>query len=213
MISNGSFRRRKQRNITPLYIVLLLFPYIVGFTSDSTSSYVETLFGAGTGQYVYHDCSGAHSQRYSDVGISVTKKFEGPYRTGLHVGGWTAGKKGGSPYIFPDLALDWTFFSFGTTGVRIGSREKFYFEGRWLDQPPVFSGKGALRAGFGGTIKSSNSRFWLGTNLLPYNNLGLAAQLDFPYSEQTFIFVNGRFGAESGMSELGISLGIRYISF
>ncbi len=213
MRSKRSSLGRKRRDLTPLLILLTLSPYIVGFTSDSTASYVETMAGAGGGQYVYHDCSGAHSQRYTDVGISVTKKFEGPYRMGFIAGGISAGEKGSTLFLFPDLALDWKLVSIGTTGFRLGSRNDFYFEGRWLDQPPLVSGKGLLRAGFGWTFNNGANRFWIGSNVIPYYRSGIAGQLEFPYSERSYIYLNGRLGRESGMNEYGVSLGIRYISF
>lgn len=212
MRSKRSSLGRKRRDLTPLLILLSLSPYIVGFTSDSTSSYVETMIGAGTGQYVYYDCSGAHTRQFSDAGISVTKKFEGPYRLGFIAGGLKAGDNG-TPYFFPDLALDWETVSLGTTGFRIGKKRSFYFEGRWLDQPPLLSGKGMLRTGFGGTFYNDRSMYWLGANVLPYHKLGFAGQLDLPLRENTFIFLNSRFGSEAGLQEFGVSIGVRFISY
>jgi hypothetical protein len=213
MRSKGLSPKQKRRNSTPLFILIVLFPYIVGFTPDSTSSSIETIFGIGTGQFVYHDCSGAHSQKFADAGIYIGEKYEGPYRAGLIAGGFGAGDQGSSFYLFPDLALDWTTFSIGTTGIRLGALNDVYFEGRWADQPPLLSGKGALRFGFGRKLKPSGNRFWLGVNTLPYNNFGLAAQLELPYDKNSFIFFNGRYGNESGMGEYGISAGIRLVTF
>lgn len=212
MISKGSLQKQKRPNLTPLLIFLFLYPYMVGFTPDSTSSYVETLFGIGTGQYIYHDCSGAHTRRFADAGIYIGKKFEGPYRTGILLGGWTGDRKGAQAHLFPDLALDWKYFSIGTTGVRIGSWKELYVEGRWLDQPPLFTGKGAIRFGIGGRVNEHGTRLWLGTNALPYDPKGIAAQVEFPYREKVFIFLNSRYGRDSGMDEFGISIGMRIVA-
>lgn len=207
--SPGNNRRR---NTLPLAVLLLLSPYIVGFAPDSTSAYTETIVGFGGGQYVYHDCSGAHPENFGDAGITVTRKFEGPYRAGITAGGFRMGDGNPSPYVFPDLALDWERFSIGTTGLRFGSRKGGYFEVRAFDEAPFLSGKGAIRAGFGAISKRSGTRVWLGTNVFPYNNLGFAMQFEIPYSPSTAMIVNGRFGQDSGMGEFAVSLGVRFTS-
>jgi hypothetical protein len=210
MILKRSHQKLRRRNQTPLFVFLFLFPYIVGFTADSTSAYSEVLFGAGTGQYVYHDCAGAHTRTFTDAGAYVGKKFEGPYRIGLAAGTWKDGTNRTTFFAFPDLALDWKSFSLGTTGIRIGSRNSFYLEGKWLDQPPFQSGKGALRAGIGFLLKDSGTRMWFGTNVIPYNAPGAAAQFEFPLQGNKFLFFNCRLGSEN---ENGISVGMRIISF
>jgi hypothetical protein len=213
MRSKELFQGQKRHDLIPLFI--FLFPYIVGFTSDSTTSHFETLLGIGTGQYVYHDCSGVHTQQFNDVGIYIGKKFEGPYRLGLSAGAWSEGNRGTHALAFPDLALDWEQFSFGTTGIRFGSQNNIYLEGRWLDQPPFLTGNGALRAGFGFKFKEYDSRIWLGANVYPYNTPGVAAQIEFSFYENKYLFLNGRYGndVESRLPEYGISIGMRIISF
>jgi|GEM_PF-2105926 len=215
MTSKKLFRDQKRRNTTPLFVFLLLSPYIVGFSNqDSTStSYTETSFGAGGGQYVYHDCSGAHTQHFADLGIYTGRKYEGPYRLGISVGGWSAGERGTLFFLFPDLAFDWKYFSIGTTGVRLGSRSG-YLEGKWLDSPPFLSGKGAFRAGIGGDLPSPFSRYWIGTNVFLYNTPGISLQLEFPIQEEQFLYLNGRLGRDkqSGLEEYGVSIGIRVFS-
>lgn len=173
------------------------------------------MFGIGGGQYVYHDCSGAHKQRFTDAGIYVGKKFEGPYRVGISAGGWALEENGLRGIAYPDLAFDWENFSIGTTGIRVGSRNNIYFEGKWLDHPPLLSGKGLGRFGIGAKTEGTLSGFWIGGNVIPYNRLGFATQLEFPWGENSYLFLNGRFGkdAESGFSEFGISIGMRVISF
>ena len=213
MRSKRSPHEQKRRDLTPFFIVILLFPYIAGFTSDSTSSYTETLIGIGTGEYVYQDCSGTHSRHFRDVGLYYGKKFEGPYRLGLNIGGWNAADRGGFVFAYPDLALDWEKFSIGTTGIRIGRLQDMYFEIRSMDQPPFFSGKGVLRTGLGGTVDNFGTRFWIGTNVIPYNRLGLATQFEFPFQKNTFLFINGRYGGSSGMEEFGLSIGLRITNF
>lgn len=194
---------------------MLLLPYIVGFFSDSTSSYSETIFGIGGGRYVYHDCSGTHKQGFGDAGIYFGKKFDGPFRLGLGAGAWTTGQKGSYVFGYPDLALDWKNFSIGTSGIRIGSRDEFYFESKVMDQPPFFTGKGAIRIGFGGKLDELDTRLWIGSNVFPYNTAGFATQIEFPIGERQFLFFNGRFGKdrESKIEEYGFSVGTRIISF
>lgn len=214
MKSKRSFQKQKRRNTTPLFVLFLFFPYIFGFSPDSTSSYTQTLIGIGGGQYVYHDCSGAHTQNFGDVGVYSGRKFEGPYRVGLSVGGWKAGD-GILGLVYPDLAFDWKYFSFGTTGLRIGANDDLYFESKWLDQPPFLSGRGLFRSGIGGTIKETGTRFWIGGNAVPYNNFGVAAQIELPFEKNTFLFLNGRYGKDktSSFDEYGFSVGMRFISF
>lgn len=194
---------------------MFLFPYIVGFIPDSTSSYTETLVGIGGGQYVYHDCSGAHTQGFADAGLYYGKKYESPFRLGISAGGWAAGKQGSAAFIYPDLALDWQYFSLGTTGVRIGSQQKFYLEGKWLDQPPFLSGKGMMRFGIGGKLNESETRLWIGANAVPYNAIGFATQIEFPLKENQYLFLNGRYGKDkiSNFDEFGFSVGMRIVSY
>lgn len=213
MISKKSYPKPKRRNGTPLIIILFLSPYFVGFTSDSSSAYAELSFGAGGGKYVYHDCSGTHEQPFLDAGAYIGKKFEAPFRVGLSMGGWNGSRGGSSMFAFPDLALDWQNFSVGTTGLRLGNREQWYIEGRWLDQPPYWSGKGFLRAGLGGRFGSSETHFWAGVNAIPYNSLGFASQIEMPLSPSKFLFLNGRIGSDekSKLLEYGFSLGMKFI--
>lgn len=195
---------------------MLLSPYIVGFAHpDSTNSYSEIMFGLGHGQYVYHDCAGAHIQPFTDGGVYVGKKFEGPYRIGLSAGLWNLYGNGNRGLAFPDLALDWHYFSIGTTGVRLGVHDDLYLESKWLDQPPYLSGKGLARFGIGFNLKESSTRYWIGGNVIPYSNFGFAAQIEFPWDENKFLFLNGRLGKdkESGYDEYGISLGMRIVKF
>jgi len=204
------FRKRKRHNCTPLFILILLSPYFVGFT-ETDSGYTDIKFGAGGGQYVYQDCSGSHTQKFGDAGAAVVRKFEGPYRIGVSAGGWDAGKRGSYAIAYPDLALDWEYFSIGTTGIRLGSLKQMYVEAKGLDEPPYFSGKGFIRLGFGGVLEKPFSNFWIGTNGVPYNSLGLAAQIEFPFAENNFVFLTGRLGNDqkSGFSEYGVSVGLR----
>ncbi|MBI2427709.1 MAG: hypothetical protein HYV29_02760 [Ignavibacteriales bacterium] len=216
MRSRESSHEQKRRNGTPLFVFLLLSPYIVGFSSpDSSYSYTESMYGIGGGQYVYHDCSGAHKRPFADVGFYSGKKFDGPYRIGISLGGAYVGDGTALPLIYPDLALDWENFSIGTTGIRFGSQNKFYLESKWGDQPPFLSGKGFLRMGFGWKPDPYSPGFWIGTNVFPYTNTGLALQVEFPLQENRSIFINGRYGIdrESTFDEYGISFGIRILTY
>ncbi|MEW5799261.1 MAG: hypothetical protein AB1728_09665 [Bacteroidota bacterium] len=216
MRSKKSFQKQKRRNTTPFFIFILLSPYIVGFAHpDSTNSYSEVMLGIGRGQYVYHDCEGAHTQPFTDAGIYLGRKFEGPYRAGISAGFWNLDGKGIRAIAFPDLALDWYYFSLGTTGVRLGVHDDLYLESKWLDQPPYLSGKGLARFGVGGTLHEYSARFWFGGNVIPYNTLGFAAQIEFPWDENKYLFLNGRLGKdkESNYNEFGVSVGLRLVKF
>jgi hypothetical protein len=186
---------------------LILVPYIVG-SAPADSSFDEYAFGIGGGQYATYDCSGqAHPNSLVDAGVKVTHKFEAPFRVGLAASvGSLNGKTGVMPY--PDLALDFKYFSLGTTGIRIGLEDGPYGEFSCLDQVPFFSGKGCFRLGMG-LKPTENTRLWVGVNSLPYRNTGMAGQLDFPVSSNQFLFINGRYGESGGVPEYGISLGTR----
>lgn len=216
MKSNRSYRNQKRRNVFPLIVILALSPYIFGFQSpDSSLSYDEIRYGFGGGQYVTHDCSGAHKRQYLDAGIYLGEKFGEVFRGGLAADVVTTGTNGTTAFVFPDLALDWENFSVGTTGLRVGSENTYYGEIKWFDQPPLISGKGLFRAGIGGKLDKPFSRFWIGTNVVPYFSPGIASQLEIPINNGRYIFINGRFGkdADSHFNEFGISIGLKIISF
>lgn len=212
MISRRSSPKRKRRDLTPFVVLILLFPYIAGFTSDSTSSYSDVTIGLGTGQYVFEDCSGVHSRKFTDAGVTLTKKHDGPFRTGLLLGGVVMDGGDGFVFLYPDLALDWQYFSLGTTGVRIGDRNDLYAEGGWLNDAPLNSGKGVLHGGIGGRSSAAGARWWVGTNIIPYREPGLAVRYEFPYSEHSFLILNGRIGTSQGRDEYGFSVGMRFIA-
>jgi len=186
---------------------LILAPYIVG-SSPADSSFDEYSFGVGGGQYATYDCSGqAHPDPIFDVGAKVTHKFEAPFRIGIGASVISCdGNIIAVPY--PDLALDFKYFSFGTTGIRIGAEGGPYGELSVLDQVPFFSGKGCFRMGIG--MKTSEyTRLWLGVNQIPYNKSAFAGQFDFPIANNQFLFINGRYGESSGVPEYGFSVGTR----
>ncbi len=211
MTSKRSSPGQRRRDLTPLIALLFLYPYIIGFSSDSTLAYSEISIGAGTGQYVYHDCSGTHTKKFNDAGISFTKKFEGPLRIGFGIGTYPHKKTSWNWIAVPDLALDWREFSIGTTGLRLGAEDNLYIDLRVGAHPPYASGSGIIRSGVGWTVRETSAKFWLGANVIPYNNSGLAAQIDFPVGERTFLYIDGRFGQDkqSRRNEFGVAAGIR----
>ena len=186
---------------------LILTPYILG-SSPADSSFDEYSFGVGGGQYASYDCAGvAHPNSFGDAGVKFTHKFEGPFRIGLAVSGISAnGNSGGIPY--PDLALDYKYFSVGTTGVRVGSEDGTYGEISVFDQVPFFSGRGCFRMGVG-FKPTESTRLWLGVNTFPYMKNGIAGQFDFLVSNNQFLFINGRGGQSGSVSEYGFSIGTR----
>ena len=188
--------------------LLFLAPYITGYVPPD-SSFNEVSIGAGGGQYAVYSCqdSRPHAETFTDVGIRLTHKFEGPLRIGVS-GTYVKAMNGGIvPY--PEVALDFRYFSFGTTGLRLGAEDEFYGEFSLLDQVPAFSGKGFARIGLGWNVPDWNTRFWIGQNSTPYRMTSWAGQVDFPVSSNTFLFVNGRSGTSNGISEYGLSLGVR----
>ena len=187
---------------------ILLAPYLVGWT-PADSIFDEFSIGAGGGQYVFYDCSGktTHVHTFGDVGVKMIHKFEAPFRVGLNT--FIVSDVGHtSAMAYPDLAFDLKYFSLGTTGIRVGSENGTYGEISFLDQVPIFSGKGFLRIGVG-MKATENTRFWLGLNTVPYYTKGLAGQIDFPLSANQFVFINGRYGITAGVPEYGLSAGTR----
>ena len=186
---------------------LILTPYIVGWDSPD-SAFTEYSMGLGGGQYATYDCSGnVHSNSFADAGMKVTHKFEAPFRVGLSA---SLIPNGGQPafFAYPDLALDFKYFSLGTTGLRLGAEDDLYGEISFLDQIPYSSGRGFVRAGVGMRAAEGTS-VWLGVNTMPYNSPGLAGQVDFPISSAQSMFINGRYGESGGVSEYGFSVGTR----
>jgi hypothetical protein len=204
----------KRRNLTPLIVFILLYPYIVGYSSDSTDAYTELLVGAGGGQYARHDCSSAHKQGFGDAGVYVGRKLPYPIRMGLSFGGIYTGPNGGGGFVYPDLGLEWEYFALGTTGARIGSTRDLFLEWKILDRPPFFSGTGLARVGVGKYFADLDSRFWIGMNSYPYASNGAAIGWEMPISEKRFLYFNGRYGtdASSGIKEFGVSAGVRIIT-
>lgn len=205
---NFVFPEQKRRNSTPLFIIALLSPYLFGF-GDKDSAYTTIKFGAGGGQYVYYDCSGAHPQEFSDAGLYIGKKFDSPFRVGLSGSMWNARSNSSRGFVYPDLALDWKSFSIGTTGIRIGALDNYYFEISGADEVPYLSGKGFLRTGVGMNLEKPFLKLWIGANVLPYHTIGAASQIEMPLKEGKYLFLNGRIGNEAGYKEYGISVGIR----
>jgi len=94
---------------------------------------------------------------------------------------------------YPDLALDFRYFSLGTTGLRLGSEDDIYGEVSILDQVPVYSGKGLARIGVG--LKAAeDTHVWIGLNTLPYYATGVAGQSIFQCPRIVSLFINGRYG-------------------
>jgi hypothetical protein len=53
------------------------------------------------------------------------------------------------------------------------------------------------------------SQFWIGTNGIPYSNLGVATQIEFPIQENQYIFLNERYGTYENVPEFGVSISLR----
>jgi hypothetical protein len=186
---------------------LFLTPYIVGWSS-ADSSFSEYSVGLGGGQYASYDCAGnAHANSFADAGVKLTHKFEAPFRVGVSTS--VIPHDGQSGFIaYPDLALDFKYFSLGTTGLRLGAADDIYGEVSILDQVPFCSGKGFVRAGVG-MRAAEDMHLWLGVNTYPYYASGLAGQVDLPLSSNQFMFINGRYGGSGGVTEYGFSIGTR----
>src|SRR5438093_13233830 len=99
--------------------ILLLGPYLISF-APSDSSYTDTEFGGGLGQYRYADCEGATPRHYGDVGLKLTHKNDGFFRYGLLFDVPFSFERNASytfPVVYSDLAFDSPYFSLGTTGM------------------------------------------------------------------------------------------------
>ena len=133
---------------------------------------------------------------------------------GLSLGGIYTGPNGGGGFVYPDLGLEWEYFAFGTTGVRIGSTHDLFLEGKLLDRPPFFSGTGMARVGVGKYFPDLDSRLWIGMNNYPYVSNGAAIGWEMPIGETKYLYLNGRYGkdASSGIDEFGVSVGVRILS-
>ena len=187
--------------------LLILLPYIVGFT-PADSTYSESEFGVGGGQYTYSDCSGAHKRNFIDGGVRATHKFAAPFRIGVTAGVFPSGDRTGILF-YPDLAVDNGSLSLGTTGVRIGSLSSTFFEIKGLDEVPFSTGRGAFRIGMGLTFKETGSHIWLGANTVPYQNWGPAIGFECKLVDGEFLFLNGRYSEHNSVPEYGLSIGLR----
>ena len=213
MASSRFLRGRKRRELTPLFILLFLSPYLIGWSPDPDSvySFHDVRFGVGTGQYAYEDCSGVHTRDIKEVGASYSYKFENQLRLGLSGtlfknGNMTAGG------AYPDIAYEEPNFSFGTTGLRIGQRDRLYFETSLLEGAPMITGRGALRTGLGGMFGGQKHRYFVGLNVIPYSNIGVILQYELPYQEHQYLSLTGRFGRAWGRDEVGLSVGLHWLS-
>ena len=200
--------------IRPQFSLFLLLPYIVGYPADD-STYSDISYGLGGGHYTYEDCSGVHERSYVDGGVSFSTKMNGPFRLGGSLGGVASLEKnvGASPIIYPELALDFKYFALGTTGLRFGDYNQTYVQLGILNSSPPFSGQGVLNLGVGLNSIDPFSRMWVGVNVIPYRNVGLVLQPEFPISSNKFLFITGRYGKVEGLSEYSISVGMRIRSF
>ena len=197
-------------NAARYFCFLILLPYTVGYSPDDSTSYDEYAFGFGGGQFVQRDCSGTYERSFVDAAARVTHKFDAPFRIGAIAFVGQGGRNNSTfGFIYPDLAFDLRNFSLGTTGLRIGAIDRYFFEVAALDQPPLYSGIGAIRSGIGIANIPPFSRVWIGTNILPYTKLGLATQVEFPVKQKEYLFVNGRYGVYLDRPEYGLSVGFR----
>ena len=190
--------------------LVFLLPYITDLT-PLDSSYTDYSFGVGRGEYTSLDCGGnPSSTRFFDAGVFATHKFEAPFRAGVAATIIRTHEDRFGIVPWPDLALDFPYFSVGTTGLRVGHLEEIYADFGMGDKAPMFSGPGFFRFGIGGMMSGSNTRYWVGISSFPYRKSGLALYLDFPVAENNFLFFSGRYGDANRLPESGISLGLRF---
>ncbi len=190
-------------------IFILLAPYITSVTPPD-SSYDEVQFGVGGGQSVYQDCSGGeHIDKFGDIGVRITHKFQAPYRIGATFSSFPIDHHTGV-LIYPDLAVDYGFLSLGTTGARVGRIDSLYIELKAFDSAPFATGGGIYRCGISFPLSKKGTRLWAGANVSPYYNWGPAAAIDFKISDKQSIVINGRYGVYHQKPEFGLSLGLRW---
>jgi hypothetical protein len=185
---------------------LILIPLALG-SSQPDSAYTELSLGAGRGQYAHINCS---EVSFVDAGVRVVHNFQSPWRIGLSIS-VIRRQNSTTAFAFPDLAYDSKYFSLGTTGLRVGPKDLLYIEVSFADQVPTFSGKGLAHWGVGGYISSWDTQLWLGQNAGPYDQPGLAGQIDFPIATNYYLFFNGRTGKSHSITEYGVSTGLRIV--
>lgn len=207
MASNRFWRGRKRRELTPLLILLFLSPYLIGWSPDPDSvyTYSSLQIGAGTGQYAYQDCSGTHTSTINEAGATLTHKFEAPVRIGA-TGTFFRDGESVAIFAFPDVALDWREFSIGTTGLRLGRTDRFFFDIGGLEGAPLLTGRGVLRTGFGGAFGEDQQRYYVGVNVFPYHEPGVVMQYGIPLQKDRYLSLTGRYGNGLGKREYGFSL-------
>ncbi len=192
--------------------VLALTPYLVSYNPED-SSFTDIEFGGGTGQYRYEDCHGSGPQKFGDVGFKYTHKTAGPFRYGLLVGIPFYNSNERHSYLFPlpypDVAFDSRYVSLGTTGLRVGDLNQFYLSVGLANKVPLYTGRGFLNAGAGIHPGSLVSDIWMGVNAGPYQSLSFAMNPEFQISEDRFLFFSARYGESRGVSEYGLSIGMR----
>jgi hypothetical protein len=190
------------------FSVIILAPYFIGM-SPADSSYTEYTLGAGSGQYASYDCSGrSYTNSLLDVGFKVSHKYKSHFRAGASLSVYSM--NGAIHCIgYPDLAFDAKYFSFGTTGIRLGSEDIIYGELSFLDQVPYFTGKGCARIGVGMNVYE-NTHLWIGRSAIPYDRPAWAGQIEFPISSGQFLFFNGRYGLSTNIPEYGLSVGTKW---
>lgn len=195
-----------------LLAILLLGPYLFSY-APGDSSYTDIEIGGGAGQYRYADCQGSTPREYGDLGIKFTHKNDGSFRYGalidmpLSLDGRNSAYT--FPVFYPDLAYDSRYFSLGTTGVRIGSVDQYYFSLGIASKIPLFAGRGFVNMGVGFHPGGPLSEMWIGVNAIPYQSLSLCLNPEFQITDNKFIFLSGRYGQSNGIDEYGLSIGLR----
>jgi hypothetical protein len=225
MRSNGSSPKQRRRNSTPLLIIILLSPYIVGFSGDD-STYSAVTFAIGHGQYAQYqktgDCSGYYRPaQYTEVNARIEHKGSF-YRLGVTA---LAIPQQGKVFAWPVIGLDYKYFAIGTDRVRFGSYRTLYAEAGFFNAVPNSSGKGSINAGIGGRISENVPNIWIGYGWgLAFVEPGFGTEISLRLSDRSQGVVGARFGRltdsrvdpqtnimnTTTINETGIGIGYRY---
>ena len=215
----------------------VIAPLAVDVTSPPRDSSVTTfMIAAGAGSYaeVSRGCSGevlsAYQRHHRDVGFGVGHQFPGQTEVGVRatvlrrMQGYADGSVLWNPYWSVEgrsagFGLGYVsntdppnvdeFHIWPVSGhLRIGSPDRFSFSVHALEDVPIASGGGAVRAGFGFRPGRAVG-LWLGASSpAPYDKPGLLLKSTVRVNSMLDLNATGRLGSSEGQSENAGALGL-----
>jgi len=92
--------------------------------------------------------------------------------------------------------------------LRIGNRRSFYVDLRFMQTPSALTAS-YVQLGLGADPDSGMGT-WFGVGAAPHDKIGFLARFDLHMSRQVHLDLTARLGGSEGVSESGISVGVRY---